>query len=197
MTTERCAAHSSSVNLALPMDGKLASPCQASSFEEIMRTHTPRVWRSLRYLGVSDAELPDASQEVFLVVHRRLREFRGEASLGTWIYAICCRVAKASRRRAAARRDAPMAEPPLGTIDADQESALQLERARHRLTQALDELPENQRDIVVLHELEELSMRQVAQVLDCPLFTAYSRLRLARKKLEQLLMRTDAEVGHD
>jgi RNA polymerase sigma-70 factor (ECF subfamily) len=161
-----------------------------------MHEHTPRVWRSLRYLGVSEADLPDASQEVFLVVHRRLEEFRGEASLSTWIYEICCRVAKAWRRRAASRRDAPMAEPPTVAVDADQEVTLQVERARHRLTRLLDELPEDQRAVVVLHELEELSMREVASLLNCPLFTAYSRLRLARNRLSQLLKRTDAEVGH-
>jgi RNA polymerase sigma-70 factor, ECF subfamily len=171
-------------------------PDQQSPFEKVMQEHTPRVIRSLRYLGVSEADLPDASQEVFLVVHRRLHEFRGEASLSTWIYEICFRLARAWRRRAAARRDAPVAELPTVGTDATQESALQVARARHRLLQMLDELPEEQRAVVVLHELEELKMADVASLLNCPLFTAYSRLRLARKRLEQLLTRADSEVEH-
>jgi RNA polymerase sigma-70 factor (ECF subfamily) len=171
-------------------------PAEESPFEQVMREHAPRVVRSLRYLGVCEADLPDASQEVFLVVHRRLQEFRGEASLSTWIYAICFRLARAWRRRAAARRDAPVAELPVVPMDATQEAALQVARARHRLLQFLDELPEEQRAVIVLHELEELKMSDVASLLKCPLFTAYSRLRLARKRLEQLLTQADFEVDH-
>ena len=170
-------------------------PAEGSPFEQVMQEHAPRVVRSLRYFGVSEADLPDASQEVFLVVHRRLQEFRGEARLSTWIYEICFRLARAWRRRASARRDVPFAELPVVSIDATQESALQVARARQRLLQILDELPEEQRAVIVLHELEELKMSEVATLLKCPLFTAYSRLRLARKRLEQLLTQADSEVA--
>lgn len=169
---------------------------EPATFEVVLEEHTPKVYRSLRYLGVPEADLPDASQEVFLVVHRRLDEFRGEASLGTWIYEICFRVARAWRRRAAARRDAPTSDPPAIAIEANQESLLQVAQARHRLLQMLDKLPEEQRAVIVLHELEELKMGDVATLLGCPLFTAYSRLRLARKRLEQLLTQVDSEVDH-
>jgi RNA polymerase sigma-70 factor (ECF subfamily) len=171
-------------------------PAEESPFEQVMREHAPRVIRSLRYLGVPEADLPDASQEVFLVVHRRLQEFRGEASLSTWIYEICFRVARAWRRRTATRRDAPVAELPIVPMDATQEAALQVARARERLLQILDDLPEEQRAVIVLHELEEVKMSEVASLLKCPLFTAYSRLRLARKRLEQLLTQTNFEVEY-
>jgi RNA polymerase sigma-70 factor, ECF subfamily len=178
------------------MDGLTDSLPQATYFEAVMVEHTPRVWRSLRYLGVSDADLPDASQEVFLVVHRRIQEFRGDATLATWIYGICCRVAKASRRRAAVRRDEPAAEPPVVAVDAEQETAIEVRQARQRLTRLLDELSEEQRAVIVLRELEELPMQKVASLLNCPLFTAYSRLRLARKRLTQLLSQRDSDVGY-
>lgn len=177
----------------------VATPAPRSepvTFETVLDRHAARVYRSLRYLGVSEPDLPDISQEVFLVVYRRLEEFRGDASLSTWIYEICVRIARAWRRRAAARRDAPVAELPAVPVDADQESRLQLERTRRRLLQLLDKLPEDQRTVVVLHELEELKMADVATLLGCPLFTAYSRLRLARKRLEQLL-RAEREAERD
>jgi RNA polymerase sigma-70 factor (ECF subfamily) len=182
------------VSLSLIMDAVTEPPPEVTTFVKVMEDHMPRVWRSLRYLGVPEFDLPDTCQEVFLVVHRRLGEFRGEACLSTWIYEICCRVAKAWRRRTAARRDAPMAETPVVAVDAQQESALEIARARHELSRLLDELPEEQRAVIVLHELEELPMHRVARLLGCPLFTAYSRLRLARKRLQRLLSERHSEV---
>jgi RNA polymerase sigma-70 factor (ECF subfamily) len=185
-----------SVSLSLAMAEPSTTRFSASSFEEVMIEHTPRVFRSLRYLGVPEADVKDAAQEVFLVVHRRLDEFRGEASISTWIYEICNRIAKASRRRSASRRDAPVPEPPVVPIDANQESDLAAEQARQRLKQMLELLPEEQRLVIVLHEIEELSMRDVANLVNCPIFTAYSRLRLARKRLEQLLSMANSEEFH-
>ncbi len=74
-------------------------------FVTIVAEHTARVWRFLRYQGVPEADLPDGSQEVFLVVHRRLPEFRGDAALTTWLYEICLHVGRARRRKHAARRE--------------------------------------------------------------------------------------------
>jgi RNA polymerase sigma-70 factor (ECF subfamily) len=153
-----------------------------------MRSQVDRVWRTLKYLGVRDADLPDAAQEVFLVVHRRLPEFRGDAKVETWIYEIACFTAKAWRRKAATRRDRPPSESlPVIPIDAAQEADLDDARSRARLERLLEELPEEQRAVVVLHEIEELPMREVADLLGCPMFTAYSRLRLAKKRLQKAL----------
>ena len=65
-------------------------------FAELFREHAPHAGRALRNLGVGDADLPDALQETFLVVHKKLADFRGESSLRTWIYGICVRVAAAA-----------------------------------------------------------------------------------------------------
>ena len=151
-----------------------------------MNEHTDRVWRTLRYLRVPEADLADASQEVFLVVFRRLPEFRGQARLSTWIYEICLRIALASKRRAAARKELPLGELPERVND-DAPPDSDRVRARQVLAAALEQLPDEQRAVIVLHEIEELSMRRVAAILGCPLFTAYSRHRLARKRLKQLL----------
>ncbi len=159
-----------------------AAPLPAA-FVEIVRGHTPRVWRFLRYQGVPEADLADGSQEVFMVVYRRLGEFRGDAQLTTWIYEICLNVGRARRRKHAARREdlgAPADDVPVA-------SAADAIDARRVVTVLLDRLPEDQRAVVVLHEIEELPMPEVARVVGCPVFTAYSRLRLARQKMKQIL----------
>ena len=145
------------------------------------------MWRTLRYFGVREADLPDASQEVFLVMHRRLPEFRGDAKLSTWVYGICCRVGMAFRRRARSNRQELVSEPPTEPVEARQHADLEILETRSRLTRLLEELPEEQRAVFVLHEIEELAMHEVATLVDCPLFTAYSRLRLAKKRLRDRL----------
>ena len=65
----------------------------------IFREHAPYVWRVLRRMGVREADVEDVTQEVFVVVHRRLPEFEGRSAMRTWIYGICLRVASDHRRR--------------------------------------------------------------------------------------------------
>jgi RNA polymerase sigma-70 factor, ECF subfamily len=155
--------------------------------DELIATHSARVWRSLRYLGVPDQDLPDACQETFLVMHRRRHEFRGESSYGTWVYGICLGIARnavRSHRRRQARYSAEHVEP---HYEPSIEAELDVEHTRSQLRDALARLSEEQREVFVLHEIEELPMSQVARTLGCPLFTAYSRHRLAQRKLKKLL----------
>lgn len=163
-----------------------------ASAAEVFRDHAARVLRFLRYLGVPEAALGDASQEVFLVVHRRLGEFEGRASVETWLYEICMRIAQAERRK---RRDAR--EVPTETLPETQATAANVERqaARELLVRALDTLDPDQRDVFVLADIEEVPMKRVALVLGCPLFTAYSRRRLARTALRRELTRLCPEEG--
>jgi RNA polymerase sigma-70 factor (ECF subfamily) len=179
-------------SLKLPESGAGVPPADKSSVipssvsEEtaaIFRAHATEVWRSLKYLGVRESELPDACQEVFLVVHRKLPEFRRESSTRTWLYGICLRVAKTWRRR---YQSAPQADDDRA-IAPPQERELEQNDVRDVLSRALDRLPDLQREVFVLHEIEEVPMREVAQRLNCPLFTAYSRWRLARLELKRLL----------
>jgi RNA polymerase sigma-70 factor (ECF subfamily) len=154
----------------------------------LVRSHGARVWRSLRYLGVHEADVADASQEVFLVVHRRLSDFRGDSKLETWLYGICLGVAR-NRRRKQLRDCKELALAPIEAYDAPQEAELDRQRMRRELRWALDQIAPELREVFVLYEIEELGMRVIAATLACPVFTAYSRLRLARKQLARLLER--------
>lgn len=148
----------------------------------VFREHAPYVHRALRYLGVAPADIEDAAQEVFLVVLRRLVEFEGRAQLRTWIHRICWRVAQAHRRKSRRTRQR-FADEEDGQHVPDPNADGERTRydARQLLVPALDQLDEPKRVVFVLYEIEGLTMPEVAQALDCPLQTAYSRLYAARE----------------
>jgi len=157
-------------------------------FAELFREHAPHAGRALRNLGVGDADLQDALQETFLVVHKKLADFRGESSLRTWIYGICVRVASAYRRRAQ-HREIASSDVPEGAVEGDQHEQLAAHQARAMLDRALDQLDDDKRAVFVLFEIEGLAMNDVAEAVGCPLQTAYSRLHAAREKVSQAMKR--------
>src|SRR5690349_4809553 len=82
----------------------------SAEFAALYESEFAYVWRNLRRLGVSDAQLDDAAQDVFLVVYRRLGEFEARSTLRTWIFGIVLRVASTYRRTAQRRRTEPLDE---------------------------------------------------------------------------------------
>jgi RNA polymerase sigma-70 factor (ECF subfamily) len=150
------------------------------SFDEVYAAHFAFVWRILRTFGVPEAALEDAAQDVFVVVHRRLPEFEGRAAITTWLFAIARRVASAHRRKD--RRTDPLDEEPAGS--ADTFAALSRAQAAATVMGILDTMDEDKRIVFALVELEQLSVPEVARMLDLNLNTAYSRLRLARHAFE-------------
>jgi RNA polymerase sigma-70 factor (ECF subfamily) len=154
------------------------------TFREVFDAHVRYVWRSLLGLGVAEAEVPDASQQVFLVVHARLvADQIVAAAMRTFVYGVCIRVASDFRRRAHRHHERLYAEPPEASFPAHQEDALAHREALELMEAALARLPAPQRDAFVLYEIEELNMADVATALGCPLQTAYSRLHAARKAM--------------
>jgi RNA polymerase sigma-70 factor (ECF subfamily) len=103
--------------------------------------------------------------------------------MSTWIHEICVRVAFSTRRRNRRRREEVVAAPPDTGVDAEQDARLVEREDRALLQTLLDSLDETQRQIVVLHEIERLPMRQVAEIVGCPLQTAYSRCKAALEKM--------------
>jgi RNA polymerase sigma-70 factor (ECF subfamily) len=151
----------------------------------LFREYAPFVWRTLRRLGLSAADADDATQEVFLVVNRKLAGFEGRSSLRTWLYGISVRTAFSSRRRA---RSAPTPEPESEASSAPgPEEQVALAEARVMLDQALTRLDPDKRAVFVLYEIERLSMAEISEALDCPLQTAYSRLHAARARVTEVV----------
>ncbi len=150
------------------------------NFAAIFHEYAPFVLRAMRHLGVAAADVQDQSQEVFVAIHQGIERFAGRSSLRTWIYGICLRVASNYRRRAYIRRERAFSEPPEPAAVHDPFAS---DANWAALRQLLDTLDDEKREVFVLYELEELTMREVADVCGCPLQTAYSRLRAARRVL--------------
>lgn len=156
---------------ALPLPG----------FDEIFRAEAAYASRTVRYLGVHDGDVEDATQEVFVVVHRRLKEFQG-GSPRAWVRQICVHVASNHRRSRRRRLEDPIDAHDV-TAPAAQLEDMERRRLREKLLALLDELPPDQRSTFVLFEIEQLTMVETAEALGCPLQTAYSRLHAARAKI--------------
>lgn len=161
------------------------------SLEEIYRDHFTIVWRGLRRLGVSERQLDDAVQDVFLVVHRRLGDFQGRSALQTWIYGIVVRVAKDYRRAEArhAQRVERLSElvsaaPERADTPADEAERREANRTLHAV---LGELEEDQREVLILIVLEQLPVREAASALGIRVRTCQRRLRAAQAKFEEKL----------
>jgi len=155
-----------------------------AAFREVFDQHAPFVWRCVRRLGVSDGDVEDICQEVFVVVHRKLAQFDGKASIRSWLYGICIRKVWDYRRLAHKKRERVTDEPPEGAVAPEQPEQLDRRAARELLDRLLDKLDPKQRAAFVLYEIEQLPMTEVAEALDCPLQTAYSRLHAARKQVQ-------------
>jgi RNA polymerase sigma-70 factor, ECF subfamily len=153
------------------------------SFSSVFAEYAPFVLRVMRHLGVPPSELQDQSQEVFVAVFRGLETFAGRSALQTWLYGICLRVASNYRRRAHVRRERSVAELPERGCAAEQHTLLEQRQGEPRVLRLLDTLDPDKREVFILYELEELSMKEVAELCNCPLQTAYSRLHAARRLL--------------
>ena len=165
---------------ALPLGPTKAREVVVPSFDEIYEAHFAFVWRVLRTFGVPEAGLDDAAQDVFVVVHRRLAGFEGRSAVTTWLFAIARRVACAHRRKTG-RTEALVAEP---AGPSDTFAALSRAQAAATVMAILETMDEDKRVVFALVELEQMSVPEVARLLELNLNTAYSRLRLARHAFE-------------
>jgi RNA polymerase sigma-70 factor (ECF subfamily) len=162
-------------------------------FPEIVRTYSGYIWRVLRCLGVPDADVDDLCQETFLVVHRKLGSFEGKSALRSWIYGIAFRVASDYRGRAHRRHELVTDKPPERAAAGAQEAELARTQDWALLDRLLAQLADDQRQVFVLYEVEELSMREISEIVRCPVQTAYSRLHAARKRIAQALAELRSE----
>jgi RNA polymerase sigma-70 factor (ECF subfamily) len=160
----------------------------APEFEAIYRDHHLFVWRSLRRLGVADADIDDLVQEVFVVVHRRLDEFEGRSAITSWLFGIAYHVMQVHRRKlvAQARREERADAKPTPTAPDRRLSRME---AVGVLDELLSRLDRDQREVFVMAEVAKLTAPEIAELTDTKLNTVYSRLRLARRAFDEALTR--------
>ena len=163
-----------------------AQPSQAEArLRAMFEQYWGFVWRSLRRLGVADAAADDAAQEVFIVATRRLASIEvGKEK--SFLFGVAMRVAADARRSRTRRREEPLDSVP-EAIDraAAADQMVEQQQARALLDRLVGELAEDTRPVFILHELEGLTMAEIAVFLDLPPGTVASRLRRAREDFTQ------------
>jgi RNA polymerase sigma-70 factor (ECF subfamily) len=170
-------------------DASLARRCQSGdveAFEALYRQHAPRIFSlASRMAGSRDAG-EDLLQEIFLQAHRKLGSFKGDASIGTWLYRLalnhCLDFVRSRAAKVARQTDA---------LDADgfREPAAPRETplARLDLERAIGQLPPGCREVFVLHDVEGFEHREIADMLGIAEGTSKSQVFKARMKLRALL----------
>ena len=163
---------------------------EARAFEELVIAHQHRVFGvALRMLG-NRAEAEEIAQEVFVRAHRAIGEFRGEARLGTWLYGIASRLCL--NRLASPHRRLRGETTALDSVASPApDAAASAERAEldAALRQAIAELPDERRIVVLLRDVEGLSYEEIAEALSLEPGTVRSRLHRARMDLKAKLER--------
>lgn len=161
---------------------------QAPGFGAFYDEHIDAVWRLLERLGVPASAIEDAAQDVFVIAHRRMSDFRGESTLKTWVTGITLRVAKDHRRSQSRRGRLEPIEEALhleATGRPDEQAA-----ANESLKQVLrltEQLEENQRLVFTLVEFEGFTVPEVAQLTGVKANTLSTRLRAARARFNELV----------
>ena len=168
---------------------------EVSPFAAVYRQYFDFVWCSVRRLGVSSASMDDVVQEVFIVIHSRLHTVQHPEALRSWIYGVARRTVSGYHRArrvkeasGAALAVEPSAQPrprtPLDVVEQNDQVML--------LFNLLEELDEPKREVFSMVELDELTVPEIAEILEIPLNTAYSRVRAARQAFEEALARHSA-----
>ncbi len=168
---------------------------ELDAFERLVEKYRERVWR-LAFSYLRDREEAwDVAQEAFVRAWQGLGSFRGHSAFYTWLFRIAVNVATDRARQRAARGRAfgteAVPEEDWDRVMVDQEAgpediATRAEQ-RERIRRGLDALPEHHRAIIMLSDLEGLSYREIAEVLQIPMGTVMSRLHNARKRLREVL----------
>jgi RNA polymerase sigma-70 factor (ECF subfamily) len=169
------------------------------SFSEIYRVYFDFVWASSRYLGVEDSELDDVIQDVFVAIYRRINTLQNPDSLRGWIYGVTRRIVstyRRSKRTALVHVNTSLLEPTT-LLDEVATPHQQIERFEQLdfLRQLLAELDAAKREVIELAELREMGAPEIAMLLDVPLNTVYSRLRSARRELDEVFRRYQARYS--
>jgi RNA polymerase sigma-70 factor (ECF subfamily) len=165
----------------------------------VMEGHLGFVWRTLRRLGVAEADLEDATQRVFLVVAQKLDGIEPDRER-SFVFGTSLRVASHARRTRKRRREETFdVTPPQVDRAPNPEDALVHRQALDQLGQILDGMPEALRMTFLLYELEQMSMIEIATMAQVPLGTVASRLRRAREHFHAEVQRLEGrpeEMSH-
>jgi RNA polymerase sigma-70 factor, ECF subfamily len=175
------------------------APESVDDFQAIYREHYAAIWRFLVHLGVQKGDVPDVTHNVFLIAYRKLGEFEHRSTIRTWLCGIALRVGRDFMRSARVRLEVPTSDfTDIDRVSPDDSSeALRSKRQLALAVRLLDALPPEQREVFVLHELEQLTGSEIATLMDTPVNTVRSRLKRARDAFRTKLAELRANGEYD
>ncbi|MBN1605640.1 MAG: sigma-70 family RNA polymerase sigma factor [Polyangiaceae bacterium] len=181
-----------------PVRGTASADGENRWIAELLARHFARIWRVARRTGLGPAQVEEAAQEAFIVLFERRASVEPGKELAFLLSTVTL-ISRNIRRKASEARELPCAPDALDQHAAQPMplSLLERKRARDQVDQILTRLSEPLRVVFVLYELEQLTLREIADVLNIPLGTAGSRLRLARKGFQEELRRLGAEAQEE
>ena len=159
----------------------------SSDFRRIFEAEFGYVTRSLRRLGVEEADISDISQELFVAVNERLGGYDPTRPVRPWLFSFALRFAANYRRLS--RNRASIVE----FDEANPQSSDPNIEARDLVLRALSELDFDRRTVLVMHDLEGFPAPEISEQRDAPLNTVYSRLRLAREDFRSAVTRLQSK----
>lgn len=159
-----------------------------SQFKWIVLKYQDRIYNLCRYLLGNPQDAEDAAQDVFLKTYQKLKDFRPESSLYTWLYRIGVNTCLDHKRkfRTEPLKDQSQAEG-LPSAEPSPERRYQSKEIGQAIQSALEQLSKKSRAVIVLKEVEGLSYEEIAEVLKTSIGTIKSRISRAREELRRLL----------
>lgn len=166
----------------------------ALDFADVFERELDYVWKTLARLGVREADLPDVTQDVFVTVMQILPDYDRSRPLRPWLFGIAYRIGL--RHRALARHRREIASTDWDSPDERRGPDEELEgrRAQELAARALDRIELHRRAVFVMSAIDGFTMPEIAEALQIPLNTAYSRLRLAREDFRRAVVQMKGDA---
>lgn len=181
------------VEMALALDG--------DAFGEIVRRWERKIFALCFGMLGREEDARDAAQETFIAAYRNLKGFRNEAKVSSWLHRIAVNQCISKQRRQAVRKESALEteveiESPAFLQPAHQSPARRAEQSERlkSVRLAVDALPPDLKQVVVMKEFEELTFLEIAETLEIPISTVKSRLYTALKQLKMRLEKLQLEV---
>jgi len=156
---------------------------EQAAFSELVRRHQRRAYAVARAIVINHEDAEDAVQEAFLHAYRAIDRFLPDQAFGAWLHRIVANAALDATRRRKVRDADELPE----TVASPFKDPAEKSELRQRLTEALATLPDRQRAVIVLHDVEGYKHAEIGKMLDIPEGTARSDLHYARSQLRLVL----------
>ncbi len=173
--------------LDAPAGPPAAAPATPVCCGQVVRDYRRYVLGLVRRLGVAEADAEDVAQRVCMAIHSQLPSYEGHAPLKAWICGICRNKVKdyhRQRSRVGRLLESLRVSPRETELALGPQDELLSRESWASLERALCKLPPKQHEVLVLHFVKDMPMKEVAELLACPLDTAYSRLRTGLQRLK-------------